>query len=126
MAAGLAQRMLEGRGEAESAGIAPFGHRAADETIRLMRQEGIDLSDHKPRQVLDVCFEDYDYVVSLDPYVHRHLKERCGVAPMKLVSWEIDDPYGQGIDTYQKSFESIRSHLEDFLAQLGLPFGGDR
>ena len=45
---------------------------------------------------------------------------------MKLVSWEIDDPYGQGMDTYQKSFESIRSHLEDFLAQLGLPFGGDR
>ena len=126
MAAGLAQRMLEGRGEAESAGIAPFGHRAADETIRLMRQEGIDLSDHKPRQVLDVCFEDYDYVVSLDPYVYRHLKERCGVAPMKLVSWDIDDPYGQDIDAYQKSFQSIRSHVEGLLARLGLPFAGDR
>jgi protein-tyrosine-phosphatase len=118
--------MLEGRGEAESAGIAPLGHGAADETIRLMRREGIDLSDHRPRQVLDVCFEDYDYVVSLDPYVYRHLKERCGVAAKKLVSWEIDDPYGQGIDTYKNSFESIRSHLEDFLAKLGLPSAEDR
>ncbi len=126
MAAGLAQRMLEGRGEAESAGIAPFGYQAADETIGLMRREGIDISDHRPRQVLDVCFEDYDYVVSLDPYVYRHLKERCGVAPKKLVSWEIDDPYGQGIDAYQKSFQSIRSHVEDLLARLGLPFAGDR
>lgn len=126
MAAGLAQRMLEGRGEAESAGIAPFGYGAAAEAILLMRQEGIDLADHRPRQVLDVCFEDYDYIVSLDPYVFRHLKERCGVAPMKLLSWEIDDPYGQNIDTYKKSFQSIRSHVEDLLARLGLPFAGDR
>jgi arsenate reductase len=125
MAAGLAQRMLEGRGEAESAGIAPVGHRAAAEAIRLMGREGIDLSDHTPRQVLDVCFEDYDYIVSLDPHVHRHLKEQCGVAPMKLVSWEIDDPYGQDIAAYRKSFESIRSHVEDLLARLGLPCSGD-
>jgi protein-tyrosine-phosphatase len=126
MAAGLAQKMLEGRGEAESAGIAPVGHRAADEAIRLMRREGIDLSHHKPRQVMEVCFEDYDYIVSLDPTVHRHLKQRYGVGATKLVSWEIDDPYGQDIDTYKTSFESIRSHLEDFLTKLGLAFAGDQ
>jgi protein-tyrosine phosphatase len=125
MAAGLAQKMLEGRGEAESAGIAPVGHRAADEAIHLMRREGIDLSHHTPRQVMEVCFEDYDYIVSLDPYVHRHLRQRSGVAATKLVSWEIDDPYGEDIDTYENSFESIRSHLEDFLATLGFPSAED-
>ena len=121
MAAGLAQRMLEGHGEAESAGIAPYGERAAAETIRVMRQEGIDLSDHKPRDVTALSLEDYDYVVAMEPYVHRHLQERCRVAPSKLISWDIDDPYGQGIEAYKESLQSIRSHLEDFFAHLGFP-----
>lgn len=118
MAAGLAQQMLGERGVAESAGIAPFGHRAAAETIHVMQQEGIDLSDHEPRQALDLCLEDYDYVVSLDSYVHRHVRERSGIAPKKLILWEIDDPYGQGMDAYKRTLHSIRSHLEGLLAQL--------
>jgi arsenate reductase len=126
MAAGLAQRMLGGRGEAESAGIAPFGHRAAAETIHVMQQEGIDLSDHTPRQALDLSLREYDYVVTLDSYVYQHVKERSGVAPKKLLLWEIDDPYGQGLDAYQKTFHAIRSHLEDLLTQLGFASDEDR
>ncbi len=126
MAAGLAQQMLGERGVAESAGIAPFGHRAAAETIHLLQQEGIHLSDHEPRQALDLCLEDYDYVVSLDSYVHRHVRERSGIAPKKLILWEIDDPYGQGLDAYQETFHAIRTHLKDLLTQLGLVSDEDR
>lgn len=126
MAAGLAQKMLEGQVQAESAGIAPFGGSAANEVIRMMRLEGVDLSGHRPRHVASVSLGDFDCVVSMDPYVHGYLEEPCREAGSKLISWDIDDPYGQDIDAYTRSLGAIRSHVKDLLEELGLPSGEER
>lgn len=120
MAAGLAQKMLQGHAQVESAGIAPFGDSAADGTLRVLQQEGIDLSEHNPRDVTELSHRDYDCIVALDPLVYRYLNENCRVPRIKLIAWDIDDPYGQDIDAYTRCLESVRSHIEDLLAQLGL------
>lgn len=121
MAAGLAQKMLQGHAQVESAGIAPFGNSAAEGTLHVLQQEGIDLSEHNPRDVTELSHRDYDCIVALDPLVYRYLNENCRVPRIKLIAWDIDDPYGQDIDAYTRCLESIRSHIEDLLAQLGFP-----
>lgn len=121
MAAGLAQKMLEGRAEVESAGIAPYGDSTTDEVIRVMQEEGIDLSDHRPKDVVALPLRDFDCIVTMEPLVLRYLNEHCRVPRIKLISWEIDDPYGQDMDAYTQCFQAIRTHMEDFVAQLGFP-----
>ncbi len=126
MASGLARRMLEGHAEIESAGIAPYGDSATEETIQVMEQEGIDLSGHKPKNVAALSLRDFDCIVAMDSLVYRYLNENCRVPKIKLIGWNIHDPFGQNIDVYQQSFEAIRSHMEDFVAQLGLVPGEDK
>ncbi len=121
MAAGLAQKMLEGRAQVESAGIAPYGDSAAIGTLNMLQQEGIDLSDHRPRDVAGLPLRDFDCIVAMDPLVDRYLNEHCRVPRIKLILWDIDDPYGQEMDAYASCLETIRSHIEDFVAQLGDP-----
>jgi protein-tyrosine phosphatase len=120
MAAGLAGKMLEGTGKAESAGIAPFGYRAAGPTIRVMEEEGIDLSAHRPRDVAELSPDEFDYVVAMDSTVHGFLKMYGRVTEQQLISWDIPDPYGQDADAYADCFERIRSHLKDLFSALGL------
>ena len=126
MAAGLAQKMLQGAAQVESAGIAPYGDSAADETVRVMQQEGVDLSDHRPKDVAALPLRDFDCIVALDALVHRYLNEICRVPRIKLISWDIDDPYGQDISAYTRSLGTIRSYVKDLLADLGLPSTEER
>jgi protein-tyrosine-phosphatase len=121
MAAGLAQKMLQGHVQVESAGIAPFGSSAAQGTLHVLGQEGIDLSDHRPRDVTDVSLDEFDWVISLDTHVDSYLKKYCQIDRTKLIAWKIDDPYGQDMEAYARCLQSIRSRIEDLLAQLGLP-----
>jgi protein-tyrosine-phosphatase len=90
-----------------------------------MEQEGVDLSDHRPRDVAELSLGEFDWVISLDSHVDRYLKECCEIDGNKLITWDIHDPYGQDIDAYRTCLQSIRSHLRDLLAQLGLPSGED-
>ncbi|MFQ5881451.1 MAG: low molecular weight phosphatase family protein [Candidatus Methylomirabilales bacterium] len=126
MAARLAQKMLKGHVQAESAGIAPSRDRATDGAIRVMAEEGIDLSDHRPRDVADLSLDDFDYVVGMDPSVHRYIKKHCRIAPNRLISWDIDDPYGQETDAYTRCIQAIGSHIKDLVTQLGLPSAENR
>lgn len=126
MAAGLARKMLERHAEIESAGIAPYGDRATEETIQIMQQEGIDLAGHRPRNVSSLPLRDFDCVVAMDSVVYRFLNEQCRVPQIKLIAWNVHDPFGQDIDVYQQSFQAIRAHLEHFVAELGLASGEDR
>lgn len=126
MAAGLARSMLEGHAEIESAGIAPYGDGATEETIQIMQQEGIDLLDHRPRNVSSLPLRDFDCVVAMDSVVYRFLNEQCRVPHIKLIAWNIHDPFGQDIDVYRQSFQAIRNYLEEFVAQLGLARGENR
>lgn len=120
MAAGLAQKILAGRAHIESAGIAPFGDSAAEGTLHVLQQEGIDFSDHTPRDVAGLSLRDFDCIVALDPIVYRYLNENCRVPRIKLTAWDIDDPYGQDIDAYTECFEEIRTRIRDFAGELGV------
>ena len=111
MATGLAREMLGDLGVFESAGISPGDSQANDKTIQVMREMGIDIRDHCPRRVSSVSLGDFDYIITMDLNVNLQLKRLLSGRPAKILSWDIDDPWGKEIEDYRKCAETIRNKL---------------
>jgi protein-tyrosine-phosphatase len=43
-------------------------------------------------------FQDFDFVVAMNKYVAKKLKD---IPPSKLLWWNIDDPYGDNLEEYR-------------------------
>jgi protein-tyrosine-phosphatase len=119
MAAGIAQEMLQGRAYVKSAGIYAYGDKAAQEAIEVMQRHlGIDISEHRPRAVENLLLNDFDYIIVMGSYEYEHLKSDHQIIPSKLIKWDIEDPYGQGIEAYEKCASKIQSYMQDLLTFL--------
>ena len=110
MAEGLARALGEGKAEVTSAGLeASFVDPLA---IEVMKEVGIDISKQISKGLSEFKAEDYDGVISLCG---------CGVnLPGEWVvrdifeDWQLDDPEGEGME----SFRRIRDELRDLVAKL--------
>jgi len=121
MAVGIARKRLGNGAIAESAGIAPSGGKATEEAVLVMKAVyGVDISDHGPRSVADVDLAPFDYVIALDLSIYTRLKESDRVPKEKLFGWDIEDPIGQGYQTYKQTAKKIEKRLEQFLENRGL------
>jgi protein-tyrosine-phosphatase len=121
MAVGIARKRLGNGAIAESAGIAPSGGKATEEAVLVMKAVyGVDISDHRPRSVADVDLAPFDYVIALDLSIYTRLKESDRVPKEKLFGWDIEDPIGQGYQTYKQTAKKIEKRLEQFLENRGL------
>ena len=115
MAEGLARKMLGTRTEVESAGTNAHGGRASSLAIEVMRSRfGIDISTHNSRNVKNVSVNDFDYVVAMDSMVADDLRSMYPNIDAKLISWNIDDPIGRGVEAYERSAREIHKRLEEF------------
>jgi protein-tyrosine-phosphatase len=108
MAAGLAMKILGNLAVFESAGISPGDSKANDKTIEVMREMGIDISDHCSRRVSSLNLTDFDYIITMDLNVNLQLKSLLSGRPAKILSWEVDDPWGRDIEDYRECAETIR------------------
>lgn len=119
MAAGIAQKMLQGIAYVKSAGIYAFGNKAAQEAIEVMQRHlGIDISEHQPQAVENFLLNDFDYIIAMGFYEYEHLKARHQIIPSKLIEWDIEDPYGQGIEAYEKCASKIQKCIQELLTFL--------
>ena len=101
---------------AESAGIAPSAGRMPPEGVEMIRRlSGRDASGHRPRFVLDVPLDGFDYIIGLDSSVFMALSEMPAVPKDKLYGWEISDPCGQGLSAYMETARQIEWTLGQFL-----------
>ena len=99
--------------ECASAGSKPAAALQPD-TIAVMREVGIDLTQAQPKSFKDLPDLKYDYLVTMGCEVD------CPFLPgVKVVQWGIPDPYGKGIDEYRRVRELIRSEVTNLLAHLG-------
>jgi protein-tyrosine phosphatase len=120
MAEGLARKMFEGQAVIKSAGThAKNVGAAAPEAIEVMRSMfGIDITSHRPRNVKDVCVDDFDYIVAMDNCVANDLRRMYPSINARLVSWNIDDPISKGVKGYEKSAREIQKKVEKLPAYL--------
>lgn len=105
--------------QADSAGVAaqrsdrpaPFAARA------LRAARGHTLDDHTPQSVDDLDLSAYDHIVAMAPSIAQQLRSKYDVAPDRLVSWTIPDPYGGSMADYRLCLEQIDTALTRLLSE---------
>ncbi|MBN1939322.1 MAG: low molecular weight phosphatase family protein, partial [Candidatus Aminicenantes bacterium] len=99
----ISKKLYPGRIEAESAGIDPASGPPFEELLDVAKRfYGADISGHKPRFVLDADPGKFDFIIALDSNVFIRLTGLPQIPADKLFGWEIPDPAGYGIGTYEK------------------------
>lgn len=115
-----------------SAGLAAFeGAPASRESVELLHERGIDLSDHQSRRVSANLLLDADYILTMTR-MHREtilqsypeLADRVRtIAPDGA---DVSDPYGAGIDEYRRCFEQLENYLVTFANRFVDAQSGDQ
>jgi len=118
MAAALAKKVVGGAIEAESAGVDP-GFSVTREAVCVMAHEfALDISNHEPRALDAVVPEHFDYIITLDPYVRKRFLEQFPSLSGKVMSWDVDDPFGQGMQKYSECAYSLSEKLQELGREL--------
>lgn len=116
MAEGLALQIFKQNNQVESAGIAPEFEGAQEDAVTVMRDAyGIEIAGHKTRNIADLELDRYDWILTLDAYVHEFIKLRFRSVRDRMVLWEIQDPFGSPIEVYEKVAQSILRHITKYL-----------
>ena len=94
-----------------SAGSNPLGSIPA-ETLEVMREVGIDLTEHWSKSIEDLPQKKFDYVISL-------CGDRCPYVPAaEHIDMPIPDPIGKPIEEYRKARDMLHERIKEFLAAI--------
>ena len=119
MAEGLLRHVAGGRFEAHSAGTHPSG--LAEETVSVMREIGIDVSNQRSKHVDEFTGQALDYVIT----VCDSARQECPVFPGegKRLHWDVEDPAdteGAGatrMEAFRKARETLRGYIAGFIRE---------
>ncbi|HEV8589631.1 MAG TPA: arsenate reductase ArsC [Pyrinomonadaceae bacterium] len=116
MAEGLLRHDAGDRFAVFSAGVYPSHVRS--EAIEVMREIGIDISNHRSKSVDEYAEKEFDYVIT----VCDNANEQCPVFPgnTQRIHWSIEDPpAAQGDEqTRLAVFRRVRDELRERLRNL--------
>jgi arsenate reductase (thioredoxin) len=115
MAEGLLRNLAGERFEVFSAGtVATF---VRPQSIAVMNEIGIDISQHRSKSLDEFIDEEFDYVIT----VCDHANQRCPVFPgaVKRIHWSVDDPVGSGsesaqLEAFRRARDELRERLQSF------------
>lgn len=116
MAEGFARHYGQGRVEAHSAGMEPS--RLNPYAVRVMREQGIDISGHQSKAF------DWDLARQMDVVVTvcGHANESCPVLPpeVKRLHWPLEDPAAAkgSDDKILTTFRQVRDQVESRVQEL--------
>jgi len=115
MAEGLAKKKAVKKVVIESAGMVSVFEGAQDEAIAVMQEfYKADISSHRTRNVIDLDINWFDWIIPLDSYVFEFLKINYSQLRDRMVLWEIEDPFTQGLEMYKKCAKSIQEHIDQY------------
>ena len=115
MAAGWARHLGGAAIEIFSGGSSP-ADTVNPVAVEAMQEVGIDISGAQPMRWTKAMVDRVDAVVSMG------CGDRCPILPGKrYLEWTLTDPAGEGIELVRRVRDEIRAHVEDLLAELGVP-----
>ncbi len=131
MAEALFRKMLQDLGkqdeiQVESYGIAAVeGQPASEYARKVMEMEGIDLKGHKARQFREEVL-DADLILTMTQSHKDYIVNRFPKAKGKVFLLgefvgdysEISDPFGQGIEVYEKVAKELKEKMSKILERL--------
>jgi arsenate reductase (thioredoxin) len=113
MAEAIARRDHEDVMEVCSAGLAPLG-RVEEMTKRTLADNGYPSEGLESKKIFLQTFEEADLVVNMSG------REK-GIAfddPSKVEDWQVEDPYGEDAEVYQRIFKDIEKRVGKLAEQL--------
>ena len=115
MAAALFNKLADpAKGRALSAGTSP-GERVHPEVVTVMREEGIDLSDARPRKLTPELAAEAQLLVTMG------CGDECPYVPgLRRDDWPLEDPKGKPIERVRAIRDDIRDRVEALIAQEGV------
>jgi arsenate reductase len=98
-----------------SAGTTP-GERVHPEVIEVMRELGIDLSDHQPQLLTRDLAEQADVVITMG------CGDECPYIPGKrYIDWDLQDPKGQPVERVRGIRDDIARRVNELVSELDNP-----
>jgi arsenate reductase (thioredoxin) len=115
MSQALFERAAACRHTAASAGTTPAEH-VHPEVVEVMREIGIDLSDHQPQLLTHQLADRADVVVTMG------CGDECPYIPGKrYVDWDLPDPKDQPLQQVRAIRDEISHRVNELLAELDQP-----
>lgn len=112
MAAAYLNHLAGDAVEVRSAGSAP-ANTINPMVVEAMREEGIDITDQKPKILTTESVEASDVVITMG------CGDVCPFFPGKrYLDWKLDDPAGQGIEAIRPIRDEIRRRVEGLIAEM--------
>ena len=112
MSQSLFEKLGAGRHEAQSAGTEP-AQRVHPNVVAVMQEEGVDLSERKPRLLTDELARWADVVITMG------CGDACPVIPGKrYVDWELQDPKDLPLDEVRSIRDAIRGRTVELVKDL--------
>ena len=104
---------LKGR-EIISRGLSADGSPAAQNSISVLAEKGLDISSHVSRQMTYEDAEKADVIVCMSAS-HADLLEALGIDKLKIFVLGINDPYGGDLETYRTCRDEIFAAVDEFI-----------
>jgi len=112
MAAGYLSHLAGDTIEVRSAGSDPVDS-INPVVVEAMLEEGIDISDQKPKILTTGAIQASDVVITMG------CGDACPFFPGKrYLDWKLDDPAGEGLDAVRTIRREIRQRIEGLIAEL--------
>ena len=117
MAEGLLRHLAGERFDVFSGGVIPSYVRP--NAITVMKELGIDISDHRSKSVNEFIGTPFDYVITVCDYA----AQRCPTFPgdAKRIHWSIEDPVVIGddeaqLEAFRTARDDLKGRIEAFVA----------
>jgi protein-tyrosine phosphatase len=127
MAEGLFKRALPGKAVC-SAGISAMVGSPADRTaIQLMRERGIDISEHRAQNLASWMMCEADLIVTMDRYQKSIVEQKYVHAKGKVIrlgehrKYDIPDPYQCGLTAFRHSYSLIAQGIDELVERITKP-----
>jgi arsenate reductase (thioredoxin) len=112
MAAGLLNKLAEGRVHVRTAGSDP-AEQINPAVVEAMGEVGVDLSQEFPKPLTD------EFVRAADVVITMGCGDACPIYPGKRYEdWTLGDPAGQDLETVRRIRDDIQKRVEDLIGEL--------
>ena len=112
MAAGLLEKLAQGRVHVRSAGSEP-ADQLNPNAVKAMEEVGVDISKEFPKPLTDEVVRAADAVITMG------CGDACPIYPGKRYEdWELDDPEGKDLETVRRIRDDVQHRVEELLATL--------
>jgi protein-tyrosine-phosphatase len=98
----------------QSAGLeAASGMGATREAVQVMRERGIDLSNHYSQSIEEMDLNNFDIIVAMTKSIANHLSVEYQISSKRLRVLNVADPCGHGIEEYRRCAAELEKELNE-------------